>query len=95
MIINYTRLEDYKIALEEAKKIVARSYAIADAKLKSSKFAGEMIEDGVYASFLAWQLLSVLVRTQELTCNPENMDDDDNEIIFEGDMDLDDDDGDD
>jgi hypothetical protein len=53
--------------------------------------AGEMIEDADYASFLAWQLLSVLVRTQELTCDPDDLidDDDDDGIGFEGDFDID------
>lgn len=98
MRINYDKLEDYKIALEGAKKIVATNYAIVDAKLKSTKIAGELIDDELYASFLSWQLLSVLVRTQELTCDPENMEDldeddsedEDNNIEFDFDFDLDD-----
>lgn len=90
MRINYSKLSDYRKALEEAKRIVASSYAIADARLKSAKMAGEMINDEDYASFLAWQLLSVLVRTQELTCDPDDLvDDDDNGIGFEGDFDID------
>jgi hypothetical protein len=91
MRINYSKLADYRKALEEAKRIVASNYAIADARLKSSKIAGEMIEDADYASFLAWQLLSVLVRTQELTCDPDDLidDDDDDGIGFEGDFDID------
>jgi hypothetical protein len=91
MRINYNKVEDYKRALEEAKRIVASHYAVADAKLKSSKVAGEMIEDDDYTSFLAWQLLSVLVRTQELTCDPDDFteEDEDNGIDFEGDFDID------
>jgi len=91
MRINYNKVEDYRRALEEAKRIVARHYAIADAKLKSAKFSGEMIEDEDYTLFLAWQLLSVLVRTQELTCSPDEFEDEDDEIGFESDFDLDDD----
>jgi hypothetical protein len=50
-----------------------------------------VIEDCDYESFLAWQLLSVLVRTQELTCDPDDLidDDDDDGIGFEGDFDID------
>lgn len=94
MRINYTRVEDYRIALEGAKKLVAQNYAIADAKMKSAKFAGDMITDEIYALFLAWQLLSVLVRTQELTCSPDDFENEDPEIIFEEDFDLDDEDDD-
>ena len=90
MRINYNKVEDYRRALEEAKRIVAMHYAIADARLKSCKAAGDMIEDEDYTSFLAWQLLSVLVRTQELTCNPDDFEDedDDNGICFEEDFDI-------
>jgi len=91
MRINYSKLSDYRKALEEAKRIVASNYAIADARLKSAKMARLIIEDCDYASFLAWQLLSVLVRTQELTCDPDDLidDDDDDGIGFEGDFDID------
>lgn len=93
MRINYTKLADYRKALEESKRIVASNYAIADARLKSLKMAGELIEDADYTSFLAWQLLSVLVRTQELQCDPDDLVDDDNGddggIGFEGDFDID------
>lgn len=92
MRINYNKVEDYRRALEEAKRIVARHYAIVDARLKSCKIAGDVIEDDDYTSFLAWQLLSVLVRTQELTCNPEDFEDEDYDdgICFEDDFDIDD-----
>lgn len=90
MRINYNKVSDYRKALEESKRIVASNYAIADARLKSAKAAGEMIEDDDYTSFLAWQLLSVLVRTQELTCDPDDFEDEDyDDIGFEEDFDID------
>lgn len=93
MRINYNKTEDYRKALEEAKRIVASHYAIVDARLKSCKIAGDIIEDDDYTSFLAWQLLSVLVRTQELTCDPDDFsdEDEDSEICFDEDFDIDDD----
>jgi hypothetical protein len=90
MRINYNKVSDYRKALEESKRIVASNYAIADARLKSAKAAGEMIEDDDYTSFLAWQLLSVLVRTQELTCDPDDFEDEDyDDVGFEEDFDID------
>jgi len=99
MRINYNKVSDYRKALEESKRIVASNYAIADARLKSAKAARDIIEDDDYTSFLAWQLLSVLVRTQELTCDPDDFedesyedDDDDNDgggVGFEEDFDID------
>ncbi len=77
MRINYTSKADYIAALEGAKILVAQKFAIADAKLLAAKAAGELISDELYAEFLAWQLLSVLVRNQEVFYNPEDLEEDD------------------
>ena len=77
MRINYTSKADYIKALEGAKILVAQKFAIAEAKLLVAKAAGELISDELYAEFLAWQLLSVLVRNQEVFYNPEDLEEDD------------------
>jgi len=77
MQINYNSKADYIMALEKAKKIVAQKYAIMEARLVATKTAGEIISDKLYAEFLAWQLLSVLVRNQEIFYNPDDLEEDD------------------
>lgn len=77
MQINYNSKADYITALEGAKKVVAQKYAIMEAKLVAAKAAGECISDELYAEFLAWQLLSVLVRNQEVFYNPEDLEEED------------------
>ena len=77
MQINYNSKADYIMALEGAKKTVAQKYAIMEAKLVAAKASGECISDELYAEFLTWQLLSVLVRNQEVLYNPEDLEEDD------------------
>jgi len=77
MQINYSRKEDYIKALEGAKKVVAQRYAIAEAKLLAAKASGECISDELYEEFLTWQLLSVLVRNQEVFYNPDDLEETD------------------
>jgi len=77
MQINYNSKADYIMALERAKKIVAQKYAIMEARLVAAKTAGDIISDELYAEFLAWQLLSVLVRNQEVFYNPDDLEEED------------------
>jgi hypothetical protein len=77
MQINYNSKADYIMALEGAKKLVAQKYAIIEARLVATKAAGELISDELYTEFLTWQLLSVLVRNQEVFYNPEDLEEDD------------------
>jgi len=77
MKINYNHKADYIMALEGAKKIVAHKYALIEARLVATKTAGEIISDELYAEFLAWQLLSVLVRNQEVFYNPDDLEEND------------------
>jgi len=77
MQINYNSKADYIMALERAKKIVAQKYAIMEARLVAAKTAGDIISDDLYAEFLAWQLLSVLVRNQEVFYNPDDLEEED------------------
>jgi len=91
MFIHYYKGEDYKKAVEGAKRIVAVNYAKADATLKSSKVAGELISDEVYEEFLVWQLLMILLRNQEVSHGPDDMDDDE-ELYLETDDEEEDDD---
>jgi hypothetical protein len=79
MEINYTTFRDYRIALEGAKKIVAQRFAIADAKIRAAKLAGDLVSDKIYEEFLTWQLLSALVRTQELLYDAEDLIDDEDD----------------
>lgn len=79
MRINYNSKDDYIKALEGAKILVAQKFAITEAKLLAAKAAGDLISDKLYAEFLAWQLLSVLVRNQEVYYNPEDLKEDDDE----------------
>jgi len=79
MEINYTTYKDYSTALEGAKKIVAQKFAIADAKIRAAKLSGGLVSDEIYEEYLTWQLLSALVRTQELLYNVDDLIDDEDE----------------
>ena len=79
MEIHYTKFKDYIKALEGAKKIVAQKFAIADAKIRAAKLSGELVTDEAYEDFLTWQLLSALVRTQELLHGAEDLIDDEDD----------------
>lgn len=79
MEITYTKYKDYLKALDGAKKIVAQKFAIADARIRAAKLAGELVSDEIYEEFLTWQLLSALVRTQELLYSAEDLIDDEDE----------------
>jgi hypothetical protein len=79
MEINYTTYKDYLNALEGAKKIVAQKFAIADAKIRAAKLSGELVSDEIYEEYLTWQLLSALVRTQELLYSADDLIDDEDE----------------
>ena len=77
MHIHYYKRDDYIKALEGAKKIVAQKFAIAEAKLAAARAAEECISDEIYEEYLTWQLLSVLVRNQELFFDPDGIEEGD------------------
>jgi hypothetical protein len=77
MQISYNSKADYIMALEGAKILVAQKFAVAEAKILAAKAAGDLISDEIYAEFLTWQLLSVLVRNQEVFYNPDDLEEDD------------------
>jgi hypothetical protein len=77
MHIHYYKKDDYLKAMEGAKKIVAQKFAISEAKMSAAKAAGECIPDEVYEEYLTWQLLSILVRNQEMFFDPDAEEDND------------------
>jgi hypothetical protein len=71
MHIHYYKKDDYLKAMNGAKKVVAQKFAIAEAKMAAARAAGECISDAVYEEYLTWQLLSILVRNQEMFFDPD------------------------
>jgi hypothetical protein len=73
MELLYSKYADYVTAIERAKMLVAQKFALVEATLAAAKLSGELISDELWAEYCTWQLLSAMVRTQELMYDSEDL----------------------